>query len=417
MGFESEYKSQRLKESQVSEIKSIIYYNLDNSIQNISVDNSKSSDYYKSNEIASTKNSSKNSIKIEEPIKENMIILLKDKAVNESLNQQIASKEVKIINKKQNEFSLFESNKDCLFDKVLNQVKEKNKSKKKKAKIEDSLFKEMSSVLENPSNNYQTNPCSNKIILVAERPKEERKIEEEKMEQKKKKEKEEKEKNENIHLKNLDQNNFSILNEMTDFENKIIEIEKNNKKFNDGKMNNLKLDEKKMADVLIPKKKDKKILNKNMSDDSNHFNLLDDDMDNDYYPENNKSKKMENNEIYKKTLLKDKIDKKINLNYNDYEDVYNIKEGISSYKQDLAKNSKQNILNNGYSNNNNNNRYGYSQDKENKIKSQENEKYAKNTLMNNKPKSLLDKDKSKKQNNYDVNNEMPNHVDKKYYPF
>ena len=37
--------------------------------------------------------------------------------------------------------------------------------------------------------------------------------------------------------------------------------------------------------------------------------------------------------------------------------------------------------------------------------------------MNNKPKSLLDKDKSKKQNNYDVNNEMPNHVDKKYYPF
>jgi hypothetical protein len=96
----------------------------------------------------------------------------KDKQIKEALNQQKAKEVDKMINKP-NEFSLLESgNKDSLFDKVLNQVQEKNKSKKKKSKNEDTLYKDISNVLNNSNQNNvsQGNGNSNKIVLIAERP-------------------------------------------------------------------------------------------------------------------------------------------------------------------------------------------------------------------------------------------------------
>jgi len=70
-----------------------------------------------------------------------------------------------VINK--NEFSLFDgnSNKDSLFDKVLNQVKEKNKTKKKKGKGDNS----------DDNLKIDNNINQNKIVIQAEVP--ERKVE------------------------------------------------------------------------------------------------------------------------------------------------------------------------------------------------------------------------------------------------
>ena len=93
------------------------------------------------NMYINTKGTSKNSLKIEqERSKENDSNMSKEKILKDNLNQQKVSQVDHIINNKQNEFSLLESNKDSLFDKVLNQVQEKNKTKKKKS-CQDSPLK------------------------------------------------------------------------------------------------------------------------------------------------------------------------------------------------------------------------------------------------------------------------------------
>jgi len=46
----------------------------------------------------------------------------------------------------------------------------------------------------------------------------------------------------NAKEENANENNFSILKEISDFENKITEIENNNKKFNENKKHSLKVE-------------------------------------------------------------------------------------------------------------------------------------------------------------------------------
>ena len=443
MAFESDYKQQKLKQAQIAESKSILILKTDNINNNISVDNLKSSENYKSNDVVdhSTKNSSKNSIKVddqrlkESPKENNIMNISKDKVIKESLNQQKAYQIDKIINDKQNDFSLFESNKDSLFDKVLNQVQEKNKSKKKKNKKDIISFKDMSGILDINNNSYMTNPTSNKIVLVAERPKDEKR-EEEIFEQKKKKGEKTPEKTQE---KKLDQNNFSILNEIFDFEHKITEIEKSNKKFNENKKNSVKMEDPAFKNVVpsivIPQKTDnKKIINsgyKKDNEDTNDFNLLYNDKfngkdmdrelfknDNDYKLLSTKSnqKQGNDNEMYRKNLMAEKntkdVKKKMNFIENEDEgDLY--LEGISSNKDDKSKN-KQNPIKNLSNNTNINNKKNYEQEKETNNRSEHNEKLNKSNY-NNKPKSLLDKDKAKKynnNNNYDMNLDRQKNVDK-----
>jgi len=212
--FEAEYKEQRIKDAMKEEKKSEF---VENKIPIPNKENYKSNekspvpnkDNYKSNEKEiidqNTKSSSKNSSKNEEKL--NVMNLSKEKIAKESINQQKTSQINDIINtnKQQNEFSLFGDSKDTLFDKVLNQVQGKNKSKKKKK--EDGV-KDSPVIEEKPEKPV------NKIVLIAEKPKEQIKPSKEEV---------------------MDANNFSILKEISDFENKITELENNNKKFEENR--------------------------------------------------------------------------------------------------------------------------------------------------------------------------------------
>ncbi len=379
------------------------------------------------NMYINTKPSSKNSLKIEqERSNENDSNLSKEKILKDNLNQQKVSQVDHIINNKQNEFSLLESNKDSLFDKVLNQVQEKNKTKKKKNKIDDSSNKDSSYIL---SESNQKKVSANKIVLVAERP-----------EIKDKKE-------EPIVLnkdnQKLDPNNFSILNEMNDFENKIKEIEKNNKKFNEAKKNSIKnVDD--YSDI-IPEVLSKNSIqlnpndfkpntNKKGKDDYNEFNLLDDERPKE--KENKKSIKGIENEIYRKNLInpeknvkesvkseREKIEKKKQRQFIDNED--NDFDRAEDYHQEDSRkniNKQGNYMNDSsklsndkpYPNNVNGKGSNSLIEKEGKSRNEQNDK---NTLVkhNTKPKSLLDK--GKKNYNHDVNPDRQKNVDKEYFLF
>lgn len=415
----------------------------------MSVDNSKSSDPYRSCEIVddSTKGSSKNSIKIEqEKPKENIMNGSKDKIVKESINQQKASQVDQMINNKQNDFSLLESNKDSLFDKVLNQVQEKNKSKKKRQRNEDNLLKDYSSILNDSQNK---NNISNKIVLVAERPENKKKEEDSIIKKKDDIKKKEEQK--------LDHNNFSILNEISDFENKISEIEKNNKKFNEVKKISTKNTEEsieKVPVIVIPKKSNqpqsqnalKQSPYKKGYEDYNEFNLLDKDKpkerekknynDEEYYSNKklnikNLDKIANDSETYKKNLLggeksarendKEKKDmkKKKNLLDDEENDFYLVED---KFMEDMKKNNKHVGNSNSATkpvnkdlNISGNQKSGFLQDKENKTRGEPNDNYNQTKNNNNtKPKSLLDKGK-KVNNHFEVNPDRQKNVDKEYF--
>ena len=241
--------------------------------------------------------------------------------------------------------------------------------------------------------------------------------------------------------KSLNKSNFSILNELNDFDNKIAEHEKNNKKFNDSKLNSLKDEKpiKKVPPIVIPVKNNKKgISNNSILDNPNDFNLLDDESfkANDSYNYDkdkklNNSKKINDDDILRKNLFSEKPinegKKKTKIVENEDDDFNDDEKANYNYKDEKIINLKHIQNKKNYSNNqgkSNNMKYslndskiksGQLQEKESKSRTEQTDKNNKNNM--NKPKSILEKDKVKKHNNnnnnYDnLNSDRQKNVDK-----